>query len=91
LADKQEYSSSTTAVLTRHILAESAKIGHNLAGSTKSVNGFDRLVGFCCKNAGDMVSSASIQENRGVPFMNNQNPFKWRHYEADIILLCVRW
>jgi transposase, IS6 family len=23
--------------------------------------------------------------------MNNQNPFKWRHYEADIILLCVRW
>jgi IS6 family transposase len=23
--------------------------------------------------------------------MNNQSPFKWRHYEADIILLCVRW
>ncbi len=23
--------------------------------------------------------------------MNNQNPFKWRHDEADIILLCVRW
>ncbi len=23
--------------------------------------------------------------------MNQQNPFKWRHYEADIILLCVRW
>jgi len=23
--------------------------------------------------------------------MNNQNPFKWRHFEADIILLCVRW
>ena len=23
--------------------------------------------------------------------MNNQNPFKWRHYEADIILLCIRW
>ena len=19
------------------------------------------------------------------------NPFKWRHYEAEIILLCVRW
>src|SRR2546421_4873448 len=38
-----------------------------------------------------MVSSASIQENRGVPSMNNQNPFKWRHDEADIILLCVRW
>ncbi len=23
--------------------------------------------------------------------MNNQGPFKWRHFEADIILLCVRW
>ncbi len=23
--------------------------------------------------------------------MNHPNPFKWRHFEADIILLCVRW
>ena len=23
--------------------------------------------------------------------MDQQNSFKWRHYEADIILLCVRW
>ena len=23
--------------------------------------------------------------------MSNQSPFKWRHYEAEIILLCVRW
>src|SRR5437660_2021075 len=23
--------------------------------------------------------------------MDPQNPFKWRHYEAEIILLCVRW
>jgi len=42
LADKQEHSSSPIAVLTRHKLAESAKIGQKLAGSTKSVNGFDR-------------------------------------------------
>jgi transposase, IS6 family len=21
----------------------------------------------------------------------HQNPFKWRHFQADIILLCVRW
>jgi transposase, IS6 family len=20
-----------------------------------------------------------------------ENPFKWRHYESEIILLCVRW
>jgi IS6 family transposase len=23
--------------------------------------------------------------------MNKQHPFKWRHFEAEIILLCVRW
>src|SRR6184192_3562124 len=23
--------------------------------------------------------------------MSNQSPFKWRHFESDIILLCVRW
>jgi transposase, IS6 family len=21
----------------------------------------------------------------------NQNPFKWRHFQTEIILLCVRW
>ena len=21
----------------------------------------------------------------------NQNPFKWRHFQADLILLCVHW
>ena len=23
--------------------------------------------------------------------MDTSTPFKWRHFEADIILLCVRW
>src|SRR5947199_6392364 len=23
--------------------------------------------------------------------MDNPTPFKWRHFEAEIILLCVRW
>ena len=23
--------------------------------------------------------------------MDQQSPFNWRHFEADIILLCVRW
>ena len=23
--------------------------------------------------------------------MSNPSPFKWRHFESDIILLCVRW
>jgi IS6 family transposase len=23
--------------------------------------------------------------------MAEQHPFKWRHFQAEIILLCVRW
>jgi hypothetical protein len=23
--------------------------------------------------------------------MSQPSPFKWRHFEAEIILLCVRW
>lgn len=23
--------------------------------------------------------------------LSNATPFKWRHFEAEIILLCVRW
>ncbi len=23
--------------------------------------------------------------------MNQHSPFKWRHFESEIILLCVRW
>jgi transposase, IS6 family len=23
--------------------------------------------------------------------MSNASPFKWRHFEAEILLLCVRW
>jgi hypothetical protein len=49
----------------------------------------------CCKNAGVVGSSVSILfQNRiakGFPLMDQQNPFKWRHYEADIIVLSVRW
>jgi IS6 family transposase len=28
---------------------------------------------------------------RGTCMMNASTPFKWRHFEAEIILLCVRW
>jgi transposase-like protein len=38
-----------------------------------------------------MVNSAVFKKSRGVPFMNQQSPFKWRHFEAEILLLCVRW
>ncbi len=26
-----------------------------------------------------------------MTLINHDNPFKWRHYQGDIILLCVRW
>src|SRR5436305_7535848 len=26
-----------------------------------------------------------------APELEQENPFKWRHYEPEIILLCVRW
>src|SRR5438105_5392439 len=38
-----------------------------------------------------MVSSASLQEYQRSFFMGNQNPFKWRHFESEIMLVCVRW
>jgi transposase, IS6 family len=28
---------------------------------------------------------------RGTDFMDTSTPFKWRHFQSDIILLCVRW
>lgn len=26
-----------------------------------------------------------------TPSMNSKQPFKWQHFQSDIILLCVRW
>jgi len=28
---------------------------------------------------------------RGTDFMDISTPFKWHHFQAEIILLCVRW
>ncbi|WP_040448558.1 hypothetical protein [Ktedonobacter racemifer] len=44
MADKQKHSSSIAAVLKRHNVAESAKIGHKMAESTIPENGFYRLL-----------------------------------------------
>lgn len=33
----------------------------------------------------------SSLSDKGIQFMNPANPFKWRHYEGEIILLCIRW
>ena len=31
------------------------------------------------------------KEEQREPIMTEQHPFKWRHYEAEVLLLCVRW
>src|SRR5437868_8841595 len=45
----------------------------------------------CCENSKDAVNSMVFRELRGTDFMDTTNPFKWRHFQAEIILLCVRW
>src|SRR3981081_3326905 len=40
-----------------------------------------------CKKKADLLKSGKTSK-RG-PSMTEQNPFKWRHFPADIILLCV--
>ncbi len=29
--------------------------------------------------------------NPGTRSMNPKHPFKWRHFQSDIIVLCLRW
>jgi IS6 family transposase len=31
------------------------------------------------------------EKKKREPIMAEQHPFKWRHFQADMILLCVRW
>jgi IS6 family transposase len=50
-----------------------------------------RKRGFCCKNVGALVNSAICQAQERSFTHEPTNPFQWRHFEAEIILLCVRW
>jgi transposase, IS6 family len=43
----------------------------------------------CCKKETDLLQWRE-KSQRGSD-MTEQYPFKWRHFQADIILLCVRW
>src|SRR5258708_37360265 len=47
----------------------------------------------CCKNERNPVSSRIFKRSRGPFFMDiqSQYAFKWRHFESEIILLCVGW
>jgi hypothetical protein len=46
---------------------------------------------FCCKKYWRCGTLWLIRASRGVSSMSQQHPFKWRHFEPAIILLCMRW
>jgi hypothetical protein len=37
------------------------------------------------------VSLNLREKSNSEIIMTNLHPFKWRHFQSDIILLCVRW
>jgi IS6 family transposase len=43
----------------------------------------------CCKKKADLLWL--VKKKKRDPIMIEQHPFKWRHFEAEVILLCVRW
>jgi hypothetical protein len=45
--------------------------------------------GLCCKKEADLLWWE--EKNVGGATMSEQYPFKWCHFQPDLILLCVRW
>src|SRR5258708_9766649 len=43
----------------------------------------------CCKKKADLLGWRERRKRGSI--MTEQHPFKWRHFEAEIILLCIRW
>jgi IS6 family transposase len=39
----------------------------------------------------EMGETGVTAAERGTAFVENRTLFKWRHFEAEIILLCLRW
>src|SRR5215475_15149105 len=50
--------------------------------------------GLCCKKRMSRINDGRLSGSGiflgGLPVVES-NLFKWRHYESEIILLCVRW
>jgi hypothetical protein len=44
----------------------------------------------CSENGKDAVNSTVFWEPRGTACKDISQPFKWRHFQSEIILLCVR-
>jgi transposase-like protein len=44
----------------------------------------------CCKKEADLLRWAE-KKKKEDSVMTESRPFKWRHFQADIILQCVRW
>src|SRR5450755_2479515 len=49
----------------------------------------EEVQGLCCKKKADLLEWK--EKNTRGSVMAEQHPFKWRHFQPEIILLCVRW
>ena len=47
--------------------------------------------GLCCKEKADLVDGENEKKRSFLMSEQSQNPFKWSHFQSEIILLCVRW
>jgi hypothetical protein len=57
----------------------------------KALSEAGRVLGCVAKKK--LICYSEEKRAKEVSSMSNQslNPFKWRHFQVDIILLCVRW
>jgi hypothetical protein len=55
----------------------------------ESINKKSNIMGYVAKRK--LICQNGEKRRKRGPVMAEQHPFKWRHFQAEIILLCVRW
>ena len=57
----------------------------------KKCNSYFKAYGIILLNGGSLiVTKKLIYKLKGLIFVE-KNLFKWKHFESEIILVCVRW
>jgi hypothetical protein len=64
-------------------------IESRFGGRESLVEGSLYLNRVCCENSKDAVNSTVFRELRGIERMETTSPFKWRHFQTEMMLLCV--
>lgn len=52
---------------------------------------FEIWTNFGCVAKRKLICQNGEKSRKRGPVMAEQHPLKWRHVEAEVILLCVRW